>query len=59
MEKFRLTVDDKGKIEVWMDGCVLKGIRGVELYWEAGEPFYHKVEFITHVAKFERKYSID
>lgn len=59
MEKLRLVVDDKGRIEVWMDGCVVKGIRAIELYWEVGEIPYHKIEFATQAAKFERKYSQD
>jgi hypothetical protein len=53
MEKFKVTVDEKGKVEAWMDGHILKGIRGIEFYWEVGEVPTHKVEFVTQVAKFE------
>ena len=59
MEKFKVSVDDKGKIEIWMDGCELKGVRGIEFYWEAGEAPWHKVEFVSQVAKIERRYSVD
>lgn len=59
MEKLKVIVDDKGKIEIWMDGCVIKGVRGIEFYWEAGEPPFHKIEFATQAAKLERKYSMD
>lgn len=59
MEKLKLTVDDKGKIELWMDGCVIKGVRGIEFYWEVGEVPFHKVEFVTPAAKLDRKYSMD
>jgi hypothetical protein len=59
MEKLKVTIDDKGKIEIWMDGCVIGGVRGIELYWEVGEAPYHKIEFISHAAKLERKYSMD
>lgn len=59
MEKFKVTVDDKGKIEIWMDGCELKGVRGIEFFWEVGEAPFHRVEFISHVAKLERRFSSD
>lgn len=59
MEKFKVTVDDRGKIEIWMDGCVLTGVRGIEFYWEVGEAPYHKIEFISQVAKLERRFSAD
>mgnify|MGYP003581019256 CR=1 FL=1 len=59
MEKLKLIVDDNGKIEIWMDGCVVTGVRGIEFYWEVGEYPYHKLEFISQAAKFERKYSIE
>jgi hypothetical protein len=59
MEKLRISVDDKGKIEIWMDGCIVKGVRGIELYWEVGEIPYHKIEFATQAAKFDRKYSVE
>jgi hypothetical protein len=59
MEKFKLIVDENGKIEIWMDGCVVRGVRSIEFYWEVGEPPYHKLEFISQAARLERKYSMD
>lgn len=54
-----MTVDENGKIEIWMDGCLVKGVRAIEFCWEVGEVPYHKIEFATQAAKFERKYSQD
>lgn len=59
MEKLKLVVDDQGKITVWMDGCLLKGVRLIELCWEIGEIPIHKLEFTTQASKIERKYSSD
>lgn len=59
MEKLKIIVDDKGKIEIYMDGFLVKGIRSIELFWEVGEIPYHKLEFATQAAKLERKYSQD
>jgi hypothetical protein len=59
MEKFKLIVDENGKIELWMDGCIIKGVRAIEFCWEVGEYPYHKIEFVTQAAKFERKYSVE
>jgi hypothetical protein len=59
MDKFKLTVDENGVIEMWMDGCLLKGLRSIEFCWEVGEVPYHKIEFVTQAAKLERKYSND
>jgi hypothetical protein len=59
MEKLKLILDDKGKIELWMDGCTLDGIRSIEVFWEIGEIPYHKIEFATPATKIQRKYSAD
>lgn len=59
MEKLKLIIDDEGKIVVWMDGCLLKGVRLIEFCWEVGEVPIHKLEFITQASKIERKYSSD
>jgi hypothetical protein len=59
MEKLKLIVDDKGKIEIYMDGFAVRGVRGIEFYWEVGEAPSHKIEFATQAAKLERKYSMD
>jgi hypothetical protein len=57
VEKFKLTIDDKGKIDVWMDGCLIHGIRSMELFWEVGEVPYHKLEFVTQATEIKRKFS--
>jgi len=59
MEKLKVVVDDKGKIEIWMDGFLLSGIRAIEFNWEVGEIPCHRIEFVTSVAKLERKFSQD
>jgi hypothetical protein len=59
MEKLKITVDNNGKIELHMDGCAISGVRGIEFYWEVGEPPYHKIEFVSQATKLERKYSMD
>lgn len=59
MEKLKVTVDENGKIEIWMDGCIVKGVRAIEFYWEVGEVPYHKIEFATQATKFERKFSVE
>lgn len=55
MEKFKVVVDEKGKVSVWMNGHLLKGVKGIEFYWEADEIPCHKIEFVTQAAKFEPK----
>lgn len=55
MEKFKVIVDEKGKVECWMNGHVLKGVRGIEFFWEVDEIPTHKIEFVTQAAKFEAK----
>lgn len=59
MEKLKLIVDDKGKITLWMDGCLITGVRAIDFNWELDEIPYHKIEFATQATKFERKYSED
>lgn len=59
MEKFKLIIDDKGQIQFYMDGHLIKGVRAIDFNWEIGEIPYHKVEFATQATKFERKYSQD
>lgn len=55
MEKLKVTVDEKGKVAIWMNGQQLHGVRGIEFYWEIDEIPTHKVEFVTQAAKFEAK----
>lgn len=59
MDKLKIIVDENGKILIWMDGCIVTGVREIEFYWEVGELPFHKLEFITQAAKFERKYSVE
>jgi hypothetical protein len=59
MEKLKLIVDENGKIQLFVDGCLINGYRALEIVWEAGEPLSHSIEFVTQAAKIERKYSMD
>lgn len=59
MEKLRISIDEKGRIELWMDGCLMTGLHSIELYWEVGEVPTHKLEFISPAAKIERIFSQD
>lgn len=59
MEKLKVVVDDKGKIEIFMDGCLVHGVREIDFHWEVGEYPYHRLEFITQATKLDRKYSMD
>ena len=34
MEKLKVIVDEKGSINIWMDGCLIQGIVGIEFYWK-------------------------
>jgi hypothetical protein len=53
MEKLQVTVDEKGKVRIWMDHYELKGVQGISFNWEVGEVPTHEVKFVTQVAKFE------
>jgi hypothetical protein len=53
LEKLQVTVDEKGKVRIWMDYCELKGVQSIEFRWEVGEVPIHNVGFVTQVAKFE------
>jgi hypothetical protein len=53
MDKLQLTVDEKGKVYIEMDGYELTGVRAIEFRWEAGELPTHNIEFVTHVARFK------
>lgn len=53
MEKLRLVVDEKGKLELHMDGKKVFGFKSLEFYWEVGDVPTHKIEYFTHVAKTE------
>lgn len=59
MEKLKLTIDEKGHVAIWMDGCAINGVRSVEFFWEVGEVPFHKLEFATQATKIERKYTQD
>jgi hypothetical protein len=59
MEKLKVIVDEKGDITIWLDGCVISGVVGIEFCWEVGEVPQHKIEFASQATKIERKYSID
>jgi hypothetical protein len=59
MEKFKVIVDEKGAITIWLDGCVISGVVGIEFYWEVGEVPQHKIEFNSQATRIDRKYSID
>lgn len=59
MDKLKIIVDENGKIVLWMDGCIVTGVREIEFYWEVGETPTHKIEFVTHAAKLERNYSVE
>lgn len=54
MEKLNLTVDEKGKIKIFMNGLEVFGVRAIEFFWEVGEAPTHKLEFITQVAEIKK-----
>lgn len=48
MEKFKIVVDDKGKMDVYMDGHSVKGLVNVEFNWNTkGDMPTHKLEFLS------------
>ena len=59
MEKLKIIVDNNGRIQIYMDGYALTGVRAIDFCWEVGEVPYHKIEFVTQATKFDRKYSMD
>lgn len=54
MEKFKVIVDDQGKMRVYMNQIELKGVKSLEFFYEAGDAPIHKVEFYSHIAELKK-----
>jgi hypothetical protein len=53
MDKLNISIDEKGKIEILMNGLKVYGARSIEFYWEVGEIPTHKIEFVTQAAEIK------
>jgi hypothetical protein len=53
MNKLEITVDNNGKVRVFMDNYELKGVQAVNFQWDVGEYPTHEVKFVSHVARFD------
>lgn len=53
MNKLEVTVDERGKVRIFMDHYELQGVQAIEFRWEVGEMPTHEVKFVTQQAKFD------
>lgn len=59
MDKFKVTVDANGKVEIWIDGCLITGVRAINFQWDIDSFPTYQIDFLAQVAKIDRKYSKD
>lgn len=53
--KLEITVDENGKVAVFMNGFNVMGVRRIQFNYEVGEIPSHEIEFISQIAELAQK----